>query len=111
MKDWTEFGLRGLPSMSCTHATRGLPPVPAVRVRRGGRGPARPLVGISSDGNVRPGLFPLRATGVTTAPILDAAQHFLATLDPTQRAKVVLDTEANERRQWFNVHPTFSATV
>src|SRR5262245_10068578 len=65
----------------------------------------RPIVGISSDGNVRQGLFPVRATGVTTAPILEAAQNFLAALDATQRAKVVLDAEADERRMWFNIHP------
>ena len=66
---------------------------------------AEPLVGISTDGHVRRGLFPLRATGVITAPILDATQNFLATLDATQRAKVVFDVEADERRLWFNIHP------
>lgn len=47
----------------------------------------------------------LQATGVATAPILDAAQNFLAALDTAQRAKVVFDTEAVERRMWFNIHP------
>lgn len=54
---------------------------------------------------MRSGLFPLQATGVATAPILDAAQNFLAALDTAQRAKVVFDTEAVERRMWFNIHP------
>jgi hypothetical protein len=66
---------------------------------------AEPLVGITTDGHPRRGLFPLRATGVTTAPILDAAQNFLASLDAKQRAKVVFDLEAEERRLWFNIHP------
>jgi hypothetical protein len=40
----------------------------------------RPLQGLTSDGTVRPGLFPLQPTGVSTAPITDAASHFLGAL-------------------------------
>ncbi len=105
MKDWTELGLRGLPSMSARTRPAAFPPFLQDMFDAATAALAQPLVGISSDGNVRPGLFPLRATGVTTAPILDAAQNFLAALDATQRAKVVLDTEADERRLWFNIHP------
>src|SRR5512134_188761 len=105
MKAWTEFGLRGLPSLSARTRAATFPPFLQPIFDAAAAALARPLVGISSDGNVRPGLFPLRATGVTTAPIVDAAQGFLATLDTAQRAKVVLGTEADERRMWFNIHP------
>lgn len=105
MKDWTEFGLRGLPSASARTRLAAFPPIIQPMLAAAGAALAQPLVGISTDGEVRRGLFPLRATGVATAPILDAAQSFLATLDATQRAKVVLDTEADERRMWFNIHP------
>ena len=105
MKDWTEFGLRGLPSLSARTRPAAFPPFLQPIFDAAAASLARPLVGISNDGNVRPGLFPLRATGVATAPILDAAQGFLAALDTAQRAKVVLDTEADERRMWFNIHP------
>ena len=107
MKDWTELGLRGLPSLSARTRPAAYPPFLQPMLDAAAAALTQPLVGISSDGNVRPGLFPLRATGVTTAPILDAAQHFLAALDATQRAKVVLDAEADERRLWFNIHPNF----
>ena len=105
MKDWTELGLRGLPSMSARTRPPAFPPFLQDMFDAATAALAQPLAGISSEGTVRPGLFPLRATGVTTAPILDAAQNFLAALDATQRAKVVLDTEADERRLWFNIHP------
>ena len=105
MTDWTELGLRGLPSLSARTRPAAFPPFLQPMFDAAAAALARPLVGISSDGNVRPGLFPLRATGVATAPILDAAQNFLAALDATQRTKVVLDTEAIERRTWFNIHP------
>ncbi|MGE0798676.1 MAG: DUF3500 domain-containing protein [Lautropia sp.] len=66
---------------------------------------AQPLIGVSTDGHPRKDLFPLHATGVATTPIVDAARAFLATLDAAQRTKVLLDTEAQERRMWFNIHP------
>ncbi|HTO51209.1 MAG TPA: DUF3500 domain-containing protein [Burkholderiales bacterium] len=105
MKDWTELGLRGLPSMSARTRPAGFPPFLQDMFDAAAAALTQPLVGISCDGSVRPGLFPLRATGVATAPILDAAQSFLAALDAKQRAKVVLGAEADERRLWFNIHP------
>jgi len=105
MKDWTEFGLRGLPPMSARSRPAALPPFLTSVLEAAKASFAQPLAGISTDGKVREGLFPLRATGVTTAPILDAAREFLSTLDAAQRKKVVFDTEAVERRMWFNIHP------
>jgi hypothetical protein len=98
MGDLTEFGLRGLPSMSARTRPAGFPPFLQTIFDAAAASLTRPLVGISTDGNVRPGLFPLHATGVPAAPILDAARGFLAALDTAQRAKVVLDTEADEHR-------------
>jgi Protein of unknown function (DUF3500) len=107
MKDWTEFGLRGLPSMSARTRPTNFPPFLQSVLDAAARALAEPLVGISADGKVRRGLFPLRATGVSTRPILDAAEEFLATLDTAQRTKVMLDAEARERREWFNIHGNF----
>ncbi len=107
MKDWTEFGLRGLPSMSSRTRPTSYPAFLQAMLDRGTTLTAEPLVGVSTDGNIRRGLFPLRSTGVSTAPLLDAAQGFLATLDAKQRAKVVYGLEATERRLWFNIHPYF----
>ena len=41
---------------------------------------AQPFVGVHSTAGVTPGLFPIRASGVSTAPIVQAADAFLATL-------------------------------
>jgi hypothetical protein len=105
MKDWTELGLRGLPSMSARSKPGAFPPFLEAVFEAAAAATAEPLVGITTHGKVRRGLFPLRATGVTTAPVLEAAQRFLAALDAKQRAKVVRDLEAEERRTWFNIHP------
>ena len=65
----------------------------------------RPLQGLASDGTVRPGLFPLRSIGVSTAPITDAASRFLGALSAEQRQRAVFPLDAQERRIWLNVHP------
>src|SRR5262245_56007740 len=61
--------------------------------------------GITADGIVRPGLFPVRKTGVSLAPVLRAARDFLATLDPQQRHQVSFDIHSEAWRSWSNVHP------
>ncbi len=49
--------------------------------------------GITADGIVRPGLFPVRKTGVSLQPILRAARDFLATLDTRQERQVSFDIQ------------------
>ena len=61
--------------------------------------------GITADGNVRPGLFPVRKTGVSLEPILRAARDFLATLDSRQQRQVSFDIQSDAWRSWSNVHP------
>ena len=41
---------------------------------------AEQFVGATTNGQVQPGLFGIRSTGVSTQPVLDAARAFLAKL-------------------------------
>jgi Protein of unknown function (DUF3500) len=68
------------------------------------RGLADPFKGVTTDGKVVPGLFPVRSTGVSTAPVRKAAEAFLATLTPEQRAKTMFSVEDPEWRKWMNQH-------
>src|ERR1700730_18530777 len=61
--------------------------------------------GITADGIVRPGLFPVRKTGVSLEPILRAARDFLAMLDARQQRQISFDMESDAWRSWSNVHP------
>jgi len=61
--------------------------------------------GITVDGIVRPGLFPVRKTGVSLQPMLLAARDFLATLDAGQQRQVSFDIQDEAWRSWSNVHP------
>ena len=60
-----------------------------------------PFVGITADGTVVPGLFGREKTGVSTRPIQAAAEAFLATLDPAQRAAASLAVDGDGWRSWF----------
>ena len=59
--------------------------------------------GISDESGAPSNLFPLRASGVTTAPILDAARNFLESLTPTQVINTQFSVGDSEWRKWSNV--------
>jgi len=61
--------------------------------------------GITPDGVIQPGLFPVRRTGVSLTPIERAARDFLATLDAAQQREVSFDIGSDAWRAWCNVHP------
>ena len=68
------------------------------------RGLAEPFRGIAIEGKITPGLFPVRSTGVSTAPVRAAAERFLATLPAAQRAKTTFGVGDDEWRKWMNQH-------
>ncbi|HSF15882.1 MAG TPA: DUF3500 domain-containing protein [Vicinamibacteria bacterium] len=65
---------------------------------------AEPFKGVTTDGTIRPGLFPIRATGVSTEPVKTAAETFLSSLTPEQREKMQFPADDIEWRKWDNVH-------
>ncbi len=68
------------------------------------RGLAEPFKGVTTDGNVVSGLFPIRSTGVSTEPVRKAAGAFLASLTTEQRAKTTFPEDDPEWRKWMNQH-------
>src|SRR5215207_5856936 len=64
-----------------------------------------PFKGVTTDGNVVPGLYPLMTTGVSTEPIRRAANEFLDVLDADQRQKGRFDIASDAWRHWWNIHP------
>ena len=68
------------------------------------RGLAEPFKGITTDGSVTAGLFPVRSTGVSTAPVQQAADAFLKALSPEQRTRTVFKEDDDEWRKWMNQH-------
>ena len=66
------------------------------------KGLAEPYRGITASGTVRPGLYSIRSTGVSTEPVRAAADKFLAALTAEQRAKTVFPVDDVEWRKWMN---------
>ena len=66
---------------------------------------AQPFKGITVDGSTIRGLFPIAPTGVSTQPIRDAAQQFLAALGPEQKQRACFPIDDDAWRRWSNIHP------
>jgi hypothetical protein len=68
------------------------------------KGLAEPFKGITAGGHVVPGLFPVHSTGVSTEPVRNAAERFIASLTAEQRAKTMFPVDDPEWRKWMNQH-------
>jgi hypothetical protein len=67
-------------------------------------GLAEPFKGITANGEVEPGLFPIHATKVSTAPVRAAAERFLNSLTNDQRGRTLFTVDDPEWRKWMNQH-------
>ena len=63
----------------------------------------KPFKGITTNGELAKGLFPVRSTGVSTEPVRVAAEKFLAALTEEQRRKTLFPVDDLEWRKWMNV--------
>ena len=82
-----------------------LPPQLQKYVETGDTLVAEPFKGITTHGAPVPELFPIETTGVSTAPITDAARSFLASLSDGQRARAIFALDSDAWRRWSNIHP------
>lgn len=62
-----------------------------------------PFEGVFTSSGKQEGLFPIRATGVSTKPIVESAGEFLNTLTEEERNKVLFAVDDQEWRLWANV--------
>ena len=62
-----------------------------------------PFTGVTVSSGKIEGLYPLRSTGVSTAPVLQAAQEFLATLSTIDLSRTHFSVDDPEWRDWSNV--------
>ena len=104
MTHWTDFGLGQMPSLSARRPAQ-FPAAMQALVDERAEPLREPFRGLTTEGVIRPGLFPLRVTGVSTAPITQAAVAFAGALSAEQRQRAVLPLDSDERRKWLNAHP------
>lgn len=62
------------------------------------------FVGITANGQVEAGLFPIAPTGVSTEAVVNAAIAFVDTLDAEQQQRVAFPADDLEWRRWANIH-------
>lgn len=102
---WRRFGVRPMPSMSARVHVSNAPPEVRNIVDERLAHLARPFVGVTNDGVVRPGLRDLDgAPRIDTGPITEAALAFVDLLSPPQRERATFALDADEWRMWINVH-------
>lgn len=63
-----------------------------------------PFKGITTNGEIVPGLFEIRQTGASTESIRNAAEKFIATLSTVQLARTMYPVDDVEWRKWMNQH-------
>ena len=67
-------------------------------------GLAAPFKGITTNGQVMPGLFEINPSGVSTEPVRSAAEKFIATLTNVQLARTMFPIDDVQWRKWMNQH-------
>ncbi len=68
------------------------------------KGLAEPFRGITTDGKVAPGLFSIGPSGVSTEPVRNAAERFIATLTSVQLTRTMFPVDDVQWRKWMNQH-------
>ena len=64
---------------------------------------AEPYRGVATSTGIVPGLFPIQATGASTASVVRAADIFLSTLNTAQLSRSHFAVDDPEWRNWSNV--------
>ena len=67
-------------------------------------GLAAPFRGITSNGEVVPGLFEITPTGVPTEPVRNAASKFIESLTSVQLTRAMYPVDDIKWRKWMNQH-------
>lgn len=72
--------------------------------QRGGAPQPQPFKGLTATGTIEAGLFPIKATGVSTRPVRESAQRFLQALTIDQQTRTTFAVDDEEWLKWNNVH-------
>ncbi len=97
------LGLAVTIAYSQTQYPEGLLDVKSSFMRETAQAMGEPFRGLTTSDGLNEGLFEVRETGVSTAPVLEAANAFLASLNPAQLSRLHFGIEDLEWRHWSNV--------
>lgn len=101
----TRPGFSALTPMSFSEYSGRAREVVGAAIKRADESLSGSLHGITTDGALRAGLFPIAETGVSTQPIVDAADDLIRTLSPSERDTALFDISDDYAwRSWHNMH-------
>jgi hypothetical protein len=67
-------------------------------------GLAAPFKGVTTNGDLLPGLFEISPNGVSTEPVRNAAEKFIGSLTTVQLARTLFPVDDVQWRKWMNQH-------
>src|SRR6516164_2557282 len=70
-------------------------------------GLAAPFKGVTTNGEVVPGLFEISPTGVSTESVRNAAEKLIASLTAVQLARAMFPVDDVQWRKWMNFSAAF----
>ncbi len=65
---------------------------------------AEEFKGITTQGQIVPNIYSVESTGISTEPIRQAANSFIAALSNHQNQKALFPVNSDEWRRWSNIH-------
>ena len=99
-----DFKVRNRPVVSSRRLAPDMPEQMANNIRNAETQISEPFKGLTTGGQVVPGLFTLRKTGLSNEGMRRAAEAWLDSIDPGQRDSALFSVDSDAWRRWSNIH-------
>ena len=99
-----DFRIRNRPVVSGRRLAPDMPERMTNNIRDAETQIAEPFKGLTTDGQVVPGMFTLRKTGLSNESMTRAAEAWLASIDSSQRDAALFSVDSDAWRRWSNIH-------
>ena len=99
-----DFKVRNRPVVSGRRLAPDMPEQMANNIRNAETQISEPFKGLTTGGQVVPGLFTLRKTGLSNEGMKRAAEAWLDSIDPGQRDSALFSVDSDAWRRWSNIH-------
>ena len=99
-----DFRIRNRPVVSGRRLAPDMPERMTNNIRDAETQIAEPFKGLTTDGQVVPGMFTLRKTGLSNKGMKRAAEAWLDSVDPGQRDAALFPVDSDAWRRWSNIH-------
>ena len=99
-----DFKIRNRPVVSGRRLDPNMPEQLATNLRNAEADIAQPFKGLTAEGEVTPGLYSLKDTGLSNEGIARAANAWLESLDAEQKEAARFELDSDAWRRWSNIH-------